>query len=66
MTVKLVEADLFVSVKEMADRRQAGWSLGTTQCIDCGDALLGQTDIQVQGSGQGRHVKCQVKNIEVK
>jgi hypothetical protein len=59
MTVRLVEADLFVSVKEMSDKRQAGWSLASLQCIVCG-GNLGQGGMEVLGSGQGRHVACQV------
>jgi hypothetical protein len=59
MTVRLVEADLFVSVKEMSDKRQAGWSLASLQCIVC-DGSLGHGGMEVLGSGQGRHVDCQV------
>lgn len=59
MTVRLVEADLFVSVKESSDKRQAGWSLTSFQCIVCGEGLMDKRNIEVLGSGQGRHVVCQ-------
>jgi len=59
MTVRLVEADLFVSVKESSDKRQAGWSLTSFQCSVCGEGLMDKRNIEVLGSGQGRHVVCQ-------
>jgi len=59
MTVRLVEADLFVSVKESSDKRQAGWGLTSFQCIVCGEGLMDKRNIEVLGSGQGRHVVCQ-------
>jgi hypothetical protein len=58
MTVRLVEADLFVSVKEMTDRRQAGWSLSSRYCNICGNELLGGQSVEILGSGQGRHASC--------
>jgi hypothetical protein len=59
MTVRLVEADLFVSVKENSDKRQAGWSLTSLQCIACGGGLLDERNFEVLGSGHGKHVACQ-------
>jgi hypothetical protein len=60
MTVRLVEADLFVSVKEITDRRQAGWSLASLICEGCGEDLFDGPAVEVLGSGQGRHVECHI------
>jgi hypothetical protein len=58
MTVRLVEADLFVSVKEVTEKRQAGWSLTSSACGSCGRELLDGKAVEVLGSGEGRHVEC--------
>lgn len=58
MTVRLVEADLFLSVKQVTEQRQMGWSLSSGQCTECDGSLLDGRDIEVLGSGEGRHAEC--------
>jgi hypothetical protein len=67
MTTRLVEADLFVSVQEISERRQRGWRPMIRTCDNCGEAMFAgnETDTTGQGSavavlGSGRwwHVAC--------
>ena len=65
MTVRLVEADLFVAVKQVTEERQKGWSLRGGVCGVCGEGLWDQSGqggqgraVEVLGSGLGRHVEC--------
>ena len=59
MTVRLVQADLFGSVKGVSEARQKGWSLKGGECGICGQHLWeGGGGVEVLGSGLGRHVEC--------
>lgn len=58
LTVRLVEADLFVSVNEVTEQRQMGWSLTSDSCAVCEKDLMDGRPVEVLGSGQGRHAEC--------
>ena len=66
MTTRLVEADLFMAIQEIAERRQRGWRAMDT-CDICGKAISvpngsearGQgEDLRVLGSGRVWHESC--------
>ncbi|KAK4684678.1 vacuolar protein sorting-associated protein 8, partial [Tremellales sp. Uapishka_1] len=77
MTIRLVEADLFVNVDEMVRARQKGWRPGQGVCGVCGEGLFregkqasgiseGDKDVAVVvlGSGRTLHRGCVRKSGE--
>lgn len=58
MSTRLVQADLFVVVQELLEKRQRGWTAGTLQCGECGKNVTGGGDVVLQASGLPIHVLC--------
>jgi len=63
MTTRLVEADLFVAVEELAYMRQRGWRPVLGECDVCGRETLGAEiksgkSMIVLGSGEVVHLAC--------
>ncbi|ORX38895.1 Golgi CORVET complex core vacuolar protein 8-domain-containing protein [Kockovaella imperatae] len=62
MTTRIVEEDLFWSVKEATKKRQMGWRPAFGSCSTCGKGLMGAADEQesllVLASGEIKHKQC--------
>ena len=75
MTTRLVEADLFMAIQEMAEKRQRGWRAAMNMCDVCGKAISSPNgretrvdsetrerseSLQILGSGRVLHESCSV------